>query len=152
MTSKQQVKKSLELALSLAESLGPLTPSEKKEFFGILESLNKIFSKTVKHPIDTLLKKGKVTLPEGRHKQLIQIFDELQVIGVKFLGAKQNDHVTWFPLELNGDKTAALYLVAEWEISPISTKANGELTGEWEGFELTEFMAMNCPEFDQDDY
>ena len=75
-------------------------------------------------------------------------------MGVKFISAKQNSYATWFPLEINGDKTAALYLTGggEWVVEPISHKAHGELSGEWEGFDLTEFMAMNCPEFDQDDY
>lgn len=167
MSSKKQVKKSLELTLSLAESLGPLTRSEAKEFFGLLGELNKVFSKVVdpdahdlkpepspevvKHPIDSLLKKGKVELPQGRYKQLIQIHDELLVLKIKFLSAKQNQNVTWFPLEWNGDKSAALYLSSsEWSIAPI--KYRNDLTGEWEGFDLTEFMSMNCPEFDQDEY
>ena len=45
--TKQQVKQSLELALSLAKSLGPLTQAETQEFFEILGNINKIFSKTV---------------------------------------------------------------------------------------------------------
>jgi hypothetical protein len=169
MSSKKQVKQSLELTLSLAESLGPLTRSEAKEFFGLLGELNKVFSKVVdpdahglkpepspevvKHPIDALLKKGKVELPEGRYKQLIQIHDELLVLKIKFLSAKQNQNVTWFPLEWNGDKSAALYLSSsEWSIAPIKYRDDNDLTGEWEGFDLTEFMSMNCPEFDQDEY
>lgn len=165
MTSKQQVKQVLELALSMAESLGPLTQAEAQEYFELLGEINKVFSKTAdpeahtvtinkKHPIDTLLKKGKVELSERRYQQLIQIYDQIQIMGVKFISAKQNSYATWFPLEINGDKTAALYLTGggEWVVEPISHKAHGELSGEWEGFDLTEFMAMNCPEFDQDDY
>ena len=164
MTSKQQVKQVLELALSMAESLGPLTQAEAQEYFELLGEINKVFSRfadpeahTVtinkKHPIDTLLK-GKVELSERRYQQLIQIYDQIQIMGVKFISAKQNSYATWFPLEINGDKSAALYLTGggEWVVEPISHKAHGELSGEWEGFDLTEFMAMNCPEFDQDDY
>ena len=115
MSSKKQVKQSLELTLSLAESLGPLTRSEAKEFFGLLGELNKVFSKVVdpdahdlkpepspevvKHPIDTLLKKGKVELPSGHYKQLTQIHHELAIFKIKFLSAKQNQNVAWFPLE-----------------------------------------------------
>jgi hypothetical protein len=165
MTSKQQVKTSLELALSLAKSLGPLTQAEAQEFQRILGDINKIFSETVDpnahdinkngkgHPVDTLLKKGKVELPEGRYKQLIQIYDQLAIFKIKFLGAKQNQNVTYLPLEWNGDKSAALYLSSsEWSIAPIKYRDDNDLTGEWEGFDLTEFMSMNCPEFDQDEY
>lgn len=168
MATKQQVKQALELTLSLSKSLGALTQEEAGEFFEVLGEINKVFSKTVdpeahvikptkapkKHPVDTLLKKGKVEVSDGRYKQLIQIYDQIQIMGVKFIAAKQNSYATWFPLEINGDKTAALYLTGggEWVVEPISHKAHGELSGEWEGFDLTEFMAMNCPEFDQDDY
>lgn len=164
MASKEQVKQSLELALSLSRSLGGLTQKEAVGFLELVDEINKTFSKTIDpeaheikaeikatHPIDSLLKKGKVELPEGRYKQLIQIHDELLVLKIKFLSAKQNQNVTWFPLEWNGDKSAALYLSSsEWSIAPI--KYRNDLTGEWEGFDLTEFMAMNCPEFDQDEY
>ena len=164
MTSKQQVKQVLELALSMAESLGPLTQAEAQEYFELLGEINKVFSKTAdpeahtvtinkKHPIDTLLKKGKVELSERRYQQLIQIYDQIQIMGVKFIAAKQNSHATWFPLDFNGDKSAALYLSSsEWSIAPIKYRDDNDLTGEWEGFDLTEFMSMNCPEFDQDDY
>jgi len=167
MSSKKQVKQSLELTLSLAESLGPLTRSEAKEFFGLLGELNKVFSKVVdpdahdlkpepspevvKHPVDTLLKKGKVTLSEGRYKQLVIIYDALILMGgVTFLSAKQNQHVTWFPIDWNGNKSAALFLGAEWTIEPLSVKANGELKGDWENFDLNEFMVDF--DFDQDEY
>jgi hypothetical protein len=164
MASKEQVKQSLELALSLSRSLGGLTQKEAVGFLELVDEINKTFSKTIDpeaheikaeikatHPIDSLLKKGKVELPEGRYKQLIQIHDELLVLKIKFLSAKQNQNVTWFPLEWNGDKSAALYLSSsEWSIAPI--KYRNDLTGEWEGFDLTEFMSMNCPEFDQDEY
>lgn len=155
----QQVKQALELALSLVENMGTITEKDSKELSGLLEKIKVSFQeeptvkKTLKHPIDTLLKKGKVKLSEKRYEQLCQIVDEVKVMGVKILSAKQNDHVTWFPLEMNEDKTAALYLTGGgWAVEPLSVKANGELSGEWEGFDLIEFMAMNCPEFDQDDY
>lgn len=133
-----------------------IEPSMKDlmQAYSDLSGLRKVEKKTLKHPVDALLKKGKVTLLEGRYKQLIQIYDEIQIMGVKFLSALQNQHATWFPIEMDGDKSAALFLGSsgEWVIEPLSVKANGELTGVWEGFDLTEFMAMNCPEFDQDDY
>jgi hypothetical protein len=47
MTSKQQVKQSLELALSLTKSLGPLTQAEAQEFQRILGDINQVFTKTV---------------------------------------------------------------------------------------------------------
>jgi hypothetical protein len=168
MVSKEQVKQSLELALSLSRSLGGLTQKEAAGFLELVDEINKTFSKTIDpeaheikaeikatHPIDSLLKKGKVELPQGRYKQLIQIHDELLVLKIKFLGAKQKfvTQITWFPLEWNGDKSAALYLSSsEWSIAPIKYRDDNDLTGEWEGFDLTEFMSMNCPEFDQDEY
>lgn len=167
MTTPSQVKQSLELALTLASSLGKVSPSELKELGditnqirewlkpGIDEELVPTPALTIKHPIDALLKKGKVELSEGRYKQLTQIHHELSVFNVKFLSAKQNQAtcVIWFPLEWNGDKSAALYLSSsEWSVAPIKYRDDNDLTGEWEGFDLTEFMDMNCPEFDQDEY
>lgn len=166
MATKQQVKQALELTLSLSKSLGALTQEEAGEFFEVLREINKAFSKTVdpeahvikptkapkKHPVDTLLKKGKVEVSDRRYKQLIQIYDQIQIMGVKFIAAKQNSYATWFPLDFNGDKSAALYLSSsEWSIAPIKYRDDNDLTGEWEGFDLTEFMSMNCPEF-EDDY
>lgn len=171
MSTSRQVEQALELALSLSFDLEQAKPHEIRHLqvvisqiqenlkpFLIEESVNKV-PKPKGHPVDTLLKKGKVTLIEGRYKQLVQIYDELMIVmgsvamppkGLKFLSAKQNDSLTWFPLDLNGDKSAALYLMAEWEIAPINPKANGVLSGEWEGFDLDQ--AMEDSGFDQDDY
>ena len=163
MATKQQVKQALELTLSLSKSLGALTQEEAGEFFEVLGEINKVFSNPEahvikstkapkKHPVDTLLKKGKVEVSDGRYKQLIQIYDQIQIMGVKFIAAKQNSYATWFPLDFNGDKSAALYLSSsEWSIAPIKYRDDNDLTGEWEGFDLIEFMSMNCPEF-EDDY
>jgi hypothetical protein len=167
MATSQQVKQSLELALSLVSTLDTHRNSVEylNELSNLTEQVATILStalalktkspetKTEVHPIDTLLKKGKVELPEGRYKQLIQIHDQLVIFKIKFLSAKQNQNVTWFPLEWNGDKSAALYLSSsEWSIAPIKYRDDNDLTGEWEGFDLTEFMSMNCPDFDQDEY
>ena len=168
MATSQQVKQSLELALSLVSTLD--THRNSVEYLNELSELTAqvatILStalalktkspetKPESHPVDALLKKGKVELPEGRYKQLIQIHDELLVLKIKFLGAKQKfvTQITWFPLEWNGDKSAALYLSSsEWSIAPIKYRDDNDLTGEWEGFDLTEFMSMNCPEF-EDEY
>jgi len=166
MTTSQQVKQSLELALSLVSTLD--THRNSVEYLNELSDLTAqvatILStalalktkspetKPESHPIDSLLKKGKVELPQGRYKQLIQIHDQLAIFKIKFLSAKQNQNVTWFPLEWNGDKSAALYLSSsEWSIAPIKYRDDNDLTGEWEGFDLTEFMSMNCPEF-EDEY
>ena len=130
-----------------------------KDLMQAYSGLTKVEKKTLKHPIDTLLKKGKIKLSDGRYKQLVQIYDHLMIVlgsaampphGLTFLSAKQNDHITWFPLDLNGDKSAALYLMAEWEIAPLKPKDNGVLTGQWEDFDLNQ--AMEDSEFDQDDY
>ena len=167
MTTSQQVKQSLELALSLVSTLD--THRNSVEYLNELSDLTAqvatILStalalktkspetKPESHPVDALLKKGKVELPQGRYKQLIQIHDQLAIFKIKFLSAKQNQNVTWFPLEWNGDKSAALYLSSsEWSIAPIKYRDDNDLMGEWEGFDLTEFMSMNCPEFDQDEY
>ena len=167
MATSQQVKQSLELALSLVSTLD--THRNSVEYLNELSELTAqvatILStalalktkspetKPESHSVDALLKKGKVELPEGRYKQLIQIHDQLTIFKIKFLSAKQNQNVTWFPLEWNGDKSAALYLSSsEWSIAPIKYRDDNDLTGEWEGFDLTEFMSMNCPDFDQDEY
>jgi hypothetical protein len=98
-------------------------------------------------------KKEKVELNSGRYHQFTQIHHELSVLKIKFLSAKQNQNITWFPLEWNGDKSAALYLSSsEWSVAPIKYRDDNDLTGEWDGFDLTEFMSMNCPDFDQDEY
>lgn len=169
MTTPNQVKQALELALSLASSLGEVSPQELKQLGdialqiqewlkpGIGEELSPaptlVLKEPKEHPVDALLKKGKVELPDGRYKQLTQIHHELSVFKIKFLSAKQNQNITWFPLEWNGDKSAALYLSSsEWSIAPIKYRDDNDLTGEWEGFDLTESMSMNCPEFDQDEY
>jgi hypothetical protein len=161
MSTPQEVKLALELALHLASAVNMFEP-EAKELLEITEKIRQALSPVSKpkanpkpedHPVDALLKKGKVELPDGRYKQLTQIHHELAIFKIKFLSAKQNQNVTWFPLEWNGDKSAALYLSSsEWSIAPIKYRDDNDLTGEWEGFDLTEFMSMNCPEFDQDEY
>ena len=161
MSTPQEVKLALELALHLASAVNMFEP-EAKELLEITEKIRQALSPVSKpkanpkpedHPVDALLKKGKVELPDGRYKQLTQIHHELAIFKIKFLSAKQNQNVTWFPLEWNGDKSAALYLSSsEWSIAPIKYRDDNDLTGEWEGFDLTEFMSMNCPDFDQDDY
>jgi len=40
--------------------------------------------------------------------------------------------------------------VTEWEVAPISPKAHGVLSGEWEDFELNQVMEDS--DFDQDEY
>jgi hypothetical protein len=155
MATPQEVKLALELALHLASAVNMFEP-EAKELLEITEKIRQALSPNPKpedHPVDALLKKGKVELPDGRYKQLIQIHHELSVLKIKFLSAKQNPYIIWFPLEWNGDKSAALYLSSsEWSVAPIKYRDDNDLTGEWEGFDLTEFMAMNCPKFDQDEY
>jgi hypothetical protein len=155
MATPQEVKLALELALHLASAVNMFEP-EAKELLEITEKIRQALSPNPKpedHPVDALLKKGKVELPDGRYKQLIQIYEELSVLKIKFLSAKQNPYIIWFPLEWNGDKSAALYLSSsEWSVAPIKYRDDNDLTGEWEGFDLTEFMAMNCPKFDQDEY
>lgn len=161
MSTPQEVKLALELALHLASAVNMFEP-EAKELLEITEKIRQALSPVSKpkanpkpedHPVDALLKKGKVELPDGRYKQLTQIYHELAIFKIKFLSAKQNQNVTWFPLEWNGDKSAALYLSSsEWSITPIKYRDDNDLTGEWEGFDLTEFMSMNCPDFDQDEY
>ena len=161
MSTPQEVKLALELALHLASAVNMFEP-EAKELLEITEKIRQALSPVSKpkanpkpedHPVDALLKKGKVELPDGRYKQLTQIHHELAIFKIKFLSAKQNQNVTWFPLEWNGDKSAALYLSSsEWSIAPIKYRDDNDLTGEWEGFDLTEFMSMNCPDFDQDEY
>ena len=167
MSTPQEVKLALELALHLASAVNMFEP-EAKELLEITEKIRQALSPVSKpkanpkpedHPVDALLKKGKVELPDGRYKQLVQIYDLLMLTmssipcppdGLKFLSAKQNQHVTWFPLSLNGDKSAALFLGNEWNIEPIGVKANGELSGEWEDFDLNQ--AMEDSDFDQDEY
>ena len=161
MSTPQEVKLALELALHLASAVNMFEP-EAKELLEITEKIRQALSPVSKpkanpkpedHPVDALLKKGKVELPDGRYKQLTQIHHELAIFKIKFLSAKQNQNVTWFPLEWNSDKSAALYLSSsEWSIAPIKYRDDNDLTGEWEGFDLTEFMSMNCPDFDQDEY
>ena len=161
MSTPQEVKLALELALHLASAVNMFEP-EAKELLEITEKIRQALSPVSKpkanpkpedHPVEALLKTGKVELPEGRYKQLTQIHHELAIFKIKFLSAKQNQNVTWFPLEWNGDKSAALYLSSsEWSIAPIKYRDDNDLTGEWEGFDLTEFMSMNCPDFDQDEY
>jgi hypothetical protein len=166
MATSQQVKQSLELALSLVSTLD--THRNSVEYLNELSDLTAqvatILSTALKtkspepkpkqsevHPVDALLKKGKVTLSEGRYKQLVTIYNALLLMGgVTFLRAKQNNHTTWFPIDWNGNKTAALFLGAEWTIEPLSVKANGELKGDWENFDLNEFMVDF--DFDQDEY
>ena len=163
MATPNQVKQALELALSMSQDVHSIDSQDLEKIDLLVKQIGEHFNKLkplsapeklAEHPVDALLKKGKVILKEGRRKQLHLIYDELTAIKVKFLSAKQNQNVTWFPLEFNGDKAAALFLgnSGEWLIEPLSIKGNGELTGEWEGFDLTEFMFMNCPEFDQDEY
>jgi hypothetical protein len=155
MATPQEVKLALELALHLASAVNMFEP-EAKELLEITEKIRQALSPNPKpedHPVDALLKKGKVELPDERYKQLTQIHHELSVLKIKFLSAKQNPYIIWFPLEWNGDKSAALYLSSsEWSVAPIKYRDDNDLTGEWEGFDLTEFMAMNCPKFDQDEY
>ena len=159
MATLKQVEQVLELALSLVSEMEGGKTHEVKNLQIIAShiqeklksSCEKIATNTSNNPIDVLLKKGKVELPEGRYKQLVQIYDALTLMGgVKFLSAKQNQHVTWFPIDWNGDKTAALFLGAEWTVEPLSVKANGELKGAWEDFDLNAFMEDF--DFDQDEY
>jgi hypothetical protein len=161
MATLKQVEQVLELALSLVSEMEGGKSHEVKNLQIIAShiqeklksSCEKIATNTSNNPVDAFLKKGKVELPDGRYKQLIQIHHELSVLKIKFLSAKQNPYIIWFPLEWNGDKSAALYLSSsEWSIAPIKYRDDNDLTGEWEGFDLTEFMAMNCPEFNQDEY
>lgn len=159
MTTPVQVIQSLELTRSL---LGSMTKTADEadmekmytEAYKILEALRALTEPpkvSTVHPVDVLLKKGKVTLSEGRYKQLVTIYNALILMGgVTFLRAKQNNHTTWFPIDWNGNKTAALFLGAEWTIEPLSVKANGELKGDWENFDLNEFMTDF--DFDQDEY
>ncbi len=78
MASKEQVKQSLELALSLSRSLGGLTQKEAVGFLELVDEINKTFSKTIDpeaheikaeikatHPIDSLLKKRKGRTTRG---------------------------------------------------------------------------------------
>jgi hypothetical protein len=150
MATLKQVEQVLELALSLVSEMDGGKSHEVKNLQIIAShiqeklksSCEKIATNTSNNPIDVLLKKGKIELPDGRYKQLTQIHHELSVLKIKFLSAKQN-----------GDKSAALYLSSsEWSVAPIKYRDDNDLTGEWEGFDLTEFMAMNCPEFNQDEY
>jgi hypothetical protein len=162
MATPEQVKQALELTLNLVLDVEFKNDSLLSELLDIANKIQQNLLpsvviepkvKILKHPVDVLLKKGKVELPEGRYKQLIQIHHELSVLKIKFLSAKQNPYIIWFPLEWNGDKSAALYLSSsEWSVAPIKYRDDNDLTGEWEGFDLTEFMAMNCPKFDQDEY
>jgi hypothetical protein len=161
MATLKQVEQVLELALSLVSEMDGGKSHEVKNLQIIAShiqeklksSCEKIATNTSNNPIDVLLKKGKIELPDGRYKQLTQIHHELSVLKIKFLSAKQNPYIIWFPLEWNGDKSAALYLSSsEWSVAPIKYRDDNDLTGEWEGFDLTEFMAMNCPKFDQDEY
>ena len=161
MATLKQVEQVLELALSLVSEMEGGKSHEVKNLQIIAShiqeklksSCEKIATNTSNNPIDVLLKKGKIELPDGRYKQLTQIHHELSVLKIKFLSAKQNPYIIWFPLEWNGDKSAALYLSSsEWSVAPIKYRDDNDLTGEWEGFDLTEFMAMNCPKFDQDEY
>jgi len=161
MATLKQVEQVLELALSLVSEMDGGKSHEVKNLQIIAShiqeklksSCEKIATNTSNNPIDVLLKKGKIELPDGRYKQLTQIHHELSVLKIKFLSAKQNPYIIWFPLEWNGDKSAALYLSSsEWSVAPIKYRDDNDLTGEWEGFDLTEFMAMNCPEFNQDEY
>jgi hypothetical protein len=162
MATPEQVKQALELTLNLVLDVEFKNDSLLSELLDIANKIQQNLLpsvviepnvKILKHPVDALLKKGKVELTEGRYKQLIQIHDQLAIFKIKFLSAKQNQNVTWFPLEWNGDKSAALYLSSsEWSVAPIKYRDDNDLTGEWEGFDLTEFMAMNCPKFDQDEY
>jgi hypothetical protein len=158
MATLKQVEQVLELALSLVSEIEKTRPHEVKNLQIIASHIQEKLksslcenTNTSNNPIDVLLKKGKVELPDGRYKQLIQIHDALTLMGgVKFLSAKQNQHVTWFPIDWNGDKTAALFLGAEWTVEPLSVKANGELKGAWEDFDLNAFMEDF--DFDQDEY
>jgi hypothetical protein len=162
MATLKQVEQVLELALSLVSEMEGGKSHEVKNLQIIASHIQeklksslceKIATNTSNNPIDVLLKKGKVELPPIRYKQLTQIHHELSVLKIKFLSAKQNPYIIWFPLEWNGDKSAALYLSSsEWSVAPIKYRDDNDLTGEWEGFDLTGFMAMNCPKFDQDEY
>lgn len=164
MTTLKQVEQILDLALSLVRDLEQAKPHEIKNLQVIASHIQEALKpsvyeevtpvKTLKHPVDVLLKKGKVELDERRYQQLVVIYDELTAVNIKFLSAKQNQHVTWFPLVgMEGDKSAALFLSGGgWTVEPISPKANGELTGEWQGWDLLEHLAANCPDLDLDDY
>lgn len=157
MASKEQVKQALELALNLAQSLSKkesdaLLVSKIQEALKVIDTGKAIQKPESQkpHPVDALLKKGKVKLSEGRYKQLIQIYNALQLMGgVTFLSAKQNQHCTWFPIDWNGNKSSALYLVTEWEIASLVSQCS-ELKGEWEDFDLNQFMEDF--DFDQDEY
>jgi len=111
MATSEQVKQCLELALSLAQSLSE-KESDALLVYKIQEALKVIDieteveieqkkEKTPKHPVDAILKKGKVELNSGRYKQLVQIYDELMIQmsagvnppnGLKFLNKTNTSH------------------------------------------------------------
>lgn len=171
MTTVQQVKQVLELALSMSLSVHSIDTEDREQIEKITGQIHDHFSKTLrplynpaesdikkktlKHPVDVLLKKGKVKLTEKRYEQLTVIYEELTAINIEFLSANQNQHVTWFPLlrKNENDKSAALFLTGGgWSVEALKVEDNGELSGEWEGFDLLDHLAANCPDLDLDDY
>ena len=152
MTTKEQVKQVLELALNLVGDID--SPEVAVKIQEALLALN-TQQKTVKpssNPIDKLIKG--LDISSDRLEQFKVIYEELTAIKIKISKGKQNQYVTWFPLEWNGDKTAALYLGigSGWVVSPRSVKANGELSGEWEGFDLLEQISVNNQSVDVDEW
>ncbi|CAD5988481.1 hypothetical protein PCC9214_05392 (plasmid) [Planktothrix tepida] len=106
----------------------------------------------ISHPVDELLKAKtpNIRMPSARrYEQLCLIYDELARYGVKILSAEQSI-ITYFPLEKNGDHSAALYLYDQerkmgyksgWVIEPLDPEQK-ELTGEWEGYTLARITGM----------
>lgn len=107
----------------------------------------------VSHPVDELLKAKlpHIKMPSAkRYEQLCTIYDELARHGVKILSTEQSITALYFPLEKNGDRSAALYLYDQerkmgyksgWVIEPLAPEQK-ELTGEWEGCTLADLTSM----------
>lgn len=149
----EQVKQALELALSLASDIdNPEVGIKIQEALLALNTQQKTTVKSSSNPVNKLIKGLEIN--SDRLEQFQVIYKELTVIGINFSKGKQNQHITWFPLEWNGDKTAALYLGVGtgWAVSPRSVKANGELSGEWEGFDLLEQISVNNQSVDVDEW
>lgn len=163
MEKFKQVKQTLELALSLLAELdnADLSSKELKQLKDLAAGINSSLEldpdveqrRKIKKAVDALLKKGGVSLPDRRYEQLLIIYEDLTIASrAKFLGADQNKIVTWFPLDLRGDKSAALLLSGSgWAVEPLDPNQEG-LTGNWQGYDLMQQLAENYPELDLDDY
>lgn len=75
-------------------------------------------------------------------KQYFKIVAELRAIGVMIGASKNREDIKQWRLDWKGDRTAALYWTSGngWTIAPIK---DGDLSGEWEGFDLIEFLDSN---------